>query len=189
MPKLSKRPSTLLVLALIMVLPFSLLAFGDRSVTITVTINIEPFQQLQLSSQNEAIDVVRDGSRGVSRVEINEVNSSVVTLDPAVSAKVKSNVGWRILAHAEDGYINGDVGVSGGPRVELGVGKAPPAVNKSYAGSWVDIGKASSGTGLVEGPHGTHGPFDVAYRLDFGEADPTNIEGAGVDVVYTMMQL
>ena len=164
-------------------------AFTAETVTITVTITIEPFQQLKLESKDPRISVLEKAGNPVSRVELNKVNSRSITLESALAATVKSNVEWRVLTHKENSYVieNGSQNFSSGPELSLGIPNLPNGANRDYSGNWAEIGTRPEG--IATGNAGSYGPFDISYRLDFENQPVSELTGAGVDVVYTMMEL
>ena len=174
---------------LILSLPAS--AFAMDSVSITVTIRIEPFQQLTLRSKNGAVTVEGGNEEVTSKVRLDEVNRSEVKLEPAVSAGVESNVDWRLLARTEDAYVsaNGTSNYSSGPELSLKIPESPPSVNPSggIGTSYVPIGGTQEE--IATGGPGTTESFDIYYRLGFQDFNTEEVDGAGVDVVYTMMEL
>lgn len=185
--KLNRNLGLILVLSLVIVFSTFSVSFGSRQVSITVTINIEPFQQLTLESKDDAVSVSGSGEEAVSSVELDSVDSSTVELNPAVAATVRSNVNWKLLAHTEDSYVveNDTKDFSSGPSLDLKIPNEPNGVEGKT--SWFRVGSDSSV--IAQGSPGSYGPFDVFYELGFNGQDEDDIDGAGVDVVYTMMEL
>jgi hypothetical protein len=122
-------------------------------------------------------------------VELNKVNSRTITLESALAATVRSNVEWRVLTHTENSYVveNGSQKFSSGPDLSLGIPDLPAGAKRDYPGNWMEVG--SRPEGIVTGNAGSYGPFDISYRLDFENEPVSELTGAGVDVVYTMMEL
>ena len=173
--------------SLITILP--VLSQAGDSATITVTIRIEPFQQLKLESNHSLVNVAEKSGNPVSKIELNQVDSNEITLESALKATVKSNVDWKLLAHTENDYVikNGDRIFSTGPSLSLQLSTLPNDVQKAYSGNWLDIDQGSEGVAM--GQPGTHGPLDISYKLEFNNHSVAELTGAGVDVVYTMMEL
>jgi hypothetical protein len=181
-----------LVVFLGLFLTFSATALSVESVTVTVTLKIEPFQQLILESENRAVNVSKGNDSAVSEVELDDVGKREIELKPAVSAGVKSTLGWKLLAHTENSYVTDSNGrsFSAGPNLDLKIPNPPQSVDtpgSSFGGSWVPI--SQSRKKIASGGPGFYEPFEIYYRLTFPEANVNNIDGAGVDVVYTMMEL
>lgn len=174
-----------------LILFLSASAFAMDSVSITVTIRIEPFQQLTMRPKDDVVTVEGGNEKVTSKVRLEKVNRSEVKLEPAVSAGVESNVGWRLLAHTEDPYVmnNGTSNYSSGPELSLKIPESPSSVNPSGGSraSYVPIG--STQKEIATGGAGTNESFDIYYKLGFQGFDTDEVDGAGVNVVYTMMEL
>lgn len=168
---------------------FPVLSLAGDSATITVTIKIEPFQQLKLETNHSLVDVTEEGGNPVSKIELNKVDSNEITLESALKATVKSNVDWKLLAHTENDYVikNGDRTFSSGPSLSLQLSALPNGVQSAYSGNWLDVDGGSKG--VATGQPGTRGPLDISYKLEFNNHSVAELTGAGVDVVYTMMKL
>lgn len=180
-----------LVLVIVSLLSFSTMVLAMDSVTVTVTIRIEPFQQLTLKSENSAVTVEGGNNEVTSKVQLDEVDGSEVTLEPAVSAGVKSNVDWRLLAHTEEAYVasNGDKNYSSGPGLELKIPDPPGSVSPagSIGTSYVPIGENNEE--IATGEPGFSESFEIYYKLGFQDFTTDKVDGAGVDIVYTMMEV
>lgn len=181
-----------LVLLLGILLSFSSAALAMDSVSVTITLKIEPFQQLILKSENSAVSVSEGNDEGISKVRLDEVNDDEVKLEPAISAGIKSTLGWELLAHTENSYVADENGknYSEGPGLDLKIPNPPGSVvvdASGVGGSWVSVGRDKEN--IASGGPGFYEPFDIHYKLDFSDADLSSVEGAGVDVVYTMMEL
>ena len=181
-----------LALFLGFMLSFSSAALAMDSVSVTVTLKIEPFQQLILKSENSAVTVSEGNDEGISKVRLDEVNDDQVRLEPAISAGVKSTLGWELLAHTENSYVADGNGknYSSGPGLDLKIPNPPGSVEvggSRVGGSWISVGREKQS--IASGGPGFYEPFDIHYKLDFSEAALSSVKGAGVDVVYTMMEL
>jgi len=177
-------------LGLLFILPVT--AFPAESVSVTVTLKIEPFQQLILESENQAVTVSEGNDGAVSEVELDDVGKRQIELKPAISAGVRSTLGWKLLAHTENSYVTGSDGrdFSAGPEVGLKIPDPPESVETAgggFGGSWLPISRSRKK--IASGGPGFYEPFEIYYRLTFPEASVDNVDGAGVDVVYTMMEL
>jgi len=183
----SENFAVFLIFALILVFT-TVSSMGSENLTISTTLTIDSFQQVILESADESVTVSNDKESSTAKVELDQINSDTVLIKPATRVTVKSNVKWKLLAHIENFYVlkDGIKTYSSKPDVKI--------QNSSIANGDVDLSSNWKPLGnhpktIAKGSYGTFGPFETSYKINFRSSTSDETDGAGVDVVYTMMKL